>query len=69
MKYHATARERARMKNESVVPQVVLPPPGFAQPVEQQNPFADCICRAVEVRHDCPVCGPRMSAARLRGEA
>lgn len=50
------ARERARAKNESVVPPAVLPPPGFVQPVEWQNPFEGCICHVFELRHDCPAC-------------
>lgn len=50
------ARERARAKNEQVVPQAVLPPPGFAQPVERQNPFEGCICTVAVFRPDCPVC-------------
>lgn len=50
------ARERARAKNEQVVPQAVLPPPGFAQPTLWRDLSEGCICTVAVFRPDCPVC-------------
>lgn len=51
------ARERARAKNEQLVPQgVVLPPPGLAEPFVWQNQTKGCICTVAVFRPDCPVC-------------